>query len=119
MSKWMDGFESLMLKTGDSLAIGSQYEIIVHGHDKRMVMSETITEINAPAKVSYELNNDVLKTEFTFSFEGVSSTTITSHNKVAGNNILWKSILFLSKSYMTNARHDQLTLLKKVIEEQP
>jgi uncharacterized protein YndB with AHSA1/START domain len=118
MSQWMDGFESLKLKSGDSLTLGSQYEIVVHGHDKRMTMSEKIIEVNAPTKVSYELKNDVLKSEFTFSFEGSSSTTITSHYKISGNNVLWKSILFLSKSYMTKASQDQLSLLKKVIEEQ-
>ena len=118
MNKWMGGFESLTLKKGDSMTVGSQYEIVMNGHDKRMVMNETITEINAPTKVSYELNNDVLKSEFTFSFEGSSSTTITSRYKVSGNNILWKSILFLSKSYMTNASQSQLLLLKKAIEEQ-
>ncbi len=119
MNRWMDGFESLTLKSGDSLAVGSQYEIVVNGHDKRMTMSEKIIDVNAPTKVSYELNNDVLKSEFTFSFEGSLSTTITSHYKINGNNMMWKSILFLSKSYMTNASQQQLTLLKKVIEEQP
>lgn len=119
MNKWMEGFESLSLKKGDSLTVGSQYEIVIYGHDKRMVMNETITEINAPVKVSYELNNDVLKSEMTFSFDGNSVTTISNHYKVTGNNILWRSILFFSKSYMTNASQGQLTALKKVIEEQP
>jgi len=119
MSKWMQGFESLTLIKGDSLTIGSQYEIVIFGHDKRMVMNETITEINAPTKISYELINDVLKSEMTFSFDGNSATTISSHCKVTGNNILWRSILFFSKSYMTKASQSQLTALKKVIEEQP
>ncbi len=119
MNKWMEGFESLTLKKGDSLTTGSQYEIVIYGHDKKMVMNETITEISPPAKVSYELNNDVLKSEMTFSFDGNSTTTMSSHCKVSGNNILWKSILFFSKSYMTDASQNQLTSLKKVIEEQP
>lgn len=119
MSKWMQGFESLTLKKGDSLTVGSQYEIVIYGHDKKMVMNETITDVNAPVKVSYELINDVLKSEMTFSFDGNSATTMSSHCKVTGNNILWRSILFFSKSYMTKASQSQLTALKKVIEEQP
>jgi uncharacterized protein YndB with AHSA1/START domain len=118
MNKWMEGFESLTLRKGDSLAMGSRYEIVIHGHDKRMVMIETITEVKSPEKISYELNNDVLKSEYTFSFEGGATTAITNHYKITGNNIFWRSILFLSKSYMTNASQSQLTLLKKVIEEQ-
>jgi hypothetical protein len=106
MNKWMNGFESLSLKSGDSLAVGSTYEIVVNGHGKRMVMIEMLTEINAPSKISYQLTNNVLKTEFTFSFEGDSFTTITSHYKVSGSNIWWRSILFLSKSYMTKESQD-------------
>lgn len=119
MNQWLPGFESLTLKGGDSLAVGSQYEIIITEDDHRMVMSEQITEVNAPSKISYELNNDVLKSEFSYSFKGASSTIITGHFKVTGNNIAWRSVLFLSKSYMTGATENQLTSLKKVIEAQP
>lgn len=119
MNQWIPGFESLTLKGGDSLAVGSQYEIIITEDDHRMVMSEKITEVNAPSRVSYELNNDVLKSEFSYSFEGTSPTTIKGHYKVTGNNVVWRSILFLSKSYMTGATDNQLASLKKVIESQP
>jgi carbon monoxide dehydrogenase subunit G len=117
MNQWLKGFESLTLKSGDSLAVGSVYEITVTDDGHRMVMSEKLTEVNAPTRVSYQLNNDVLKSEYSFSFEGQSSTKITSHYKITGNNIFWKSILRLSKSYMTGEAADQLSLLKKVIEQ--
>lgn len=119
MNQWLKGFESITLKSGDSLAVGSVYEIAVRDGNNRMVMSERITDIKTPAKISYELTNDVLKSEFSFSFEGTSSTKITNRYKVTGNNPAWKSILFLSKSYMSSSAENQLTLLKKVIEEQP
>jgi len=118
MGEWLEGFESLTLKSGKQLADGSMYEIIITDDGHRMVMSEKIIEVKAPTKVTYELNNDVLKSEFSFSFEGTSSTEITSKYKITGNNILWKSILFLSKSYMTNEANQQLEGLKKVIEKQ-
>ena len=117
MSEWLEGFESLTLKSGEQLAKGSTYEIIITDDGHRMVMNEKIIEVNAPSKVSYELNNDVLKSEFSFSFEGTTSSTITSRYKITGNNILWKSILFLSKSYMTTEAQKQLEGLKKVIEK--
>ena len=117
MNQWLNGFESLTLKSGDSLTVGAVYEIVVTEDDNRMVMTEKITELNAPRKVSYLLDNDVLRSEFSFSFDGTAPTKITSHYKVAGNNLAWKSILFLSKSYMTTSAADQLSLLKKVIEK--
>ncbi len=116
MSEWMEGFESLTLKSGEPLSPGSTYEIIVTDDGHRMVMNEKAIEVSPPTKISYQLNNDVLKSEFSFSFEGTTSTTITSKYKITGNNILWRSILFLSKSYMTNAAQEQLEGLKKVIE---
>jgi hypothetical protein len=118
MGEWLKGFESLTLKKGEYLSSGSTYEIIVNDDGHRMVMAEKIIEINVPSKVSYELNNDVLNSEYSFSFEGTKSTTITSWYKITGKNILWRSILFLSKSYMTNSGQEQLDELKKVIEKQ-
>jgi len=118
MREWLDGFESLTLKNGELLANGSTYEIVITDDGHRMIMNEKIIEVNAPTKVTYELNNDVLKSEFSFSFEGTTSTKITSKYKITGNNVLWKSILFLSKSYMTGEAQKQLAGLKKVIEKQ-
>jgi hypothetical protein len=83
-----------------------------------MVMREKLIEVRAPAKISYEPDNDVLKSAYSFTFEGTTSTTITSHYKITGNSMLWKSILFLSKSYMINSGQGQLDALKKVIEKE-
>ena len=118
MAERLEGFESLTLKSGELLSPGSMYEIVVNDKGRRMVMSEKIMEIIAPNKISYELNNDVSRSEFSFSFEGIASTTITSKCKISGNSILWKSILFLSKSFTVNAVPQQFEGLKKVIEKQ-
>jgi len=37
MNQWLQGFESLTLKSGDSLATGSQYEIVITDDGHRMV----------------------------------------------------------------------------------
>ena len=115
MAEWLEGFESLTLKNGETLSEGSTYEMVITDDGHRMVMSEKIIEVNAPTKISFELNNDVLRSEFSFSFEGTTSTTITSHYKITGNSILWKSVLFLSKSYMASSADEQLEGLRKVI----
>ena len=119
LNQWLPGFESLTLKSGDSLTAGSMYEIIINDGGERMVMNEKIVDVNAPTKITYELTNDVLKSEFSFSFEGSSSTTIKSNYKITGNNVIWSAVLFLSKSYMTSSANGQLTSLKKLIEQQP
>lgn len=118
MSEWLEGFESLTLKSGEQLTLGSTYEIVITDDGHRMVMNEKIIEVNAPTKVTYELNNDALKSEFSFSFEGINSTTVTTKYKITGNNVLWRSILLLSKSYMSTEAKKQLEGLKNVIEKQ-
>jgi uncharacterized protein YndB with AHSA1/START domain len=116
MSQWMDGFESVTLKEGEYLAVGSNYEIVINSGNERMVMQEQLLQIKAPEKITYQLDNDVLKSEYTFSFEGAETTTITSRYKITGANLIWRSILFLSKSYMADQSQAQLDGLKKVIE---
>src|SRR5882762_11461475 len=46
MSEWLEGFESLTLKSGEHLAAGSIYEIVVTDDGHRMVMNERITEVS-------------------------------------------------------------------------
>lgn len=114
----MDGFESISLKSGEHLVVGSTYEIIVNSDNERIVMQEKLLQIKAPEKITYQLDNDVLKSEYIFSFEGAETTTITSRYKITGANLIWRSVLFLSKSYMANQSQAQLDGLKKVIENQ-
>lgn len=118
MGQWMSGFESLTPEKGDSLAVGSEYEIVIVDGE-RMEMRERITAVKPFHSVSYELSNDVLTSDYTFVFEGEGTTLIRAHYKVTGNNIVWKSILFHFKGAISSSSQEQLNLLKKVIEQQP
>jgi uncharacterized protein YndB with AHSA1/START domain len=118
MGQWMRGFESLTLKKGDSLAVGSEYEIVIVDGE-RMEMREHITAVNPFHSVSYELTNDVLTSEYTFYFEGEGNTRIRAHYKVTGNNIILKSMLLLFKGAISSSSQEQLNLLKKAIEKEP
>lgn len=118
MHEWLPGFESLTLKRGEHMQPGSVYEIIINDEDQRYVMSERITEISPPAKIAYVLDNEVLRSEFSYHFEGTTTTNIQAHFRVRGNNILWRAILFLSRSYMRSSGQEQLDLFKKAVEKQ-
>ncbi len=116
MKEWMEGFESLTLKSGQINQPGAVFEIIIQDPDKRYVMSEQLKTYEPPTKIVYELTNDVLKSEYEFTFEGTDKTTATSRYRITGNNLIWKSILFLSKSYMSEQGQKQLTGLKEAVE---
>jgi uncharacterized protein YndB with AHSA1/START domain len=121
VKNWLDGFESITLKSGQALQRDARYELVISDRGERMVMEEIVTDIVAPEHITYLLTNDVLTSEYTFTFTPRSDniTTVENHYCVTGNNILWKSILLLSKSYMSDASQQQLKKLKSVIEHQP
>ena len=116
MKTWMHGFKRLELKSGKDMQPGAVYEITVV-QDKRYVMRETLKEVKAPTFAEYELTNEVMKTEYNLTLVSRNGMTeITSHNRITGNNLIWRSILFLSKSYLEGASQTQLDLLKLEIE---
>lgn len=116
MKKWMPGFVRLTLKRGEPMSPGATYEIVIR-QDKLYVMSEILKEVRVPEFATYELTNDVMKSEYDFKLISKNSQTeITSHYKVTGNNLIWKSILLLSKSYLQSESQKELVLLKIEIE---
>lgn len=118
MKSWNAGFVSLKLKKGEYKKVGSIYELVMEDKNERMVMTETIMQIDSPREISYLLTNDVLESQFSYTFEAQGdSTKIESHYKVTGNNILWRSILYLSKSYLKDTSEAQLRAFKKHIEQ--
>jgi uncharacterized protein YndB with AHSA1/START domain len=119
MSRWITGLESFRQIQGDSLMPGAVYEIIIR-QDKRMVMQEEVKEMTKPIRIGYELNNNVLKSQYSFDFVGKDGQTqITSTYRVTGKNLMWKSLFVLSKSYFRKGSMEQLESLKKLIESLP
>ncbi len=118
MKSWIPGFKALTLKRGQHEQPGAVYELIV-SQDEVYVMKETIRDIREPEIISFNLDNEVMNLMYEMSFrdEG-NQTTIEGHYIATGNNVVWKSLLFLSQSYLQNGAQEQLTLLKTLIEQQ-
>jgi carbon monoxide dehydrogenase subunit G len=116
MKKWLPGFVSLTLTKGEYLQVGSVYEIVLL-QDKLYRMQETLTAVDPPQWVSFVLVNEVMKSEYSFRLTGNSmQTEIQTHYTVTGNNLIWRSILLLSKSYLQKNAQDQLDSLRVEIE---
>jgi uncharacterized protein YndB with AHSA1/START domain len=116
MKSWMEGFRSLELKNGNPQEQGALYEIIIDQGDS-MAMAMKIKSITVPQQISWELNNDVLKSEYTYSFRGDEiKTQVDSHYKITGNNVFMKTILFFSRSYLKDGDRQMLESLKKIVE---
>jgi hypothetical protein len=119
MHGWIPGFESLRLKKGQPWQAGSEYEFVIT-EGERMVMQRTIDQVTPASSISFNLNNDVLISEYTVTFTGDSTHTILATDyQVTGKNIFMKSVLYLSKPYLKNADEQMLLSLKKIIESKP
>ena len=116
MKKWMPGFERPTLKSGVHFQTGAVYELIIR-QEERYVMREVVKAVKMPERSSYELTNDILKSEYDFNLVPKGSKTqIITHYHITGNNLIWKSIFALSKSYLQKGSQTQLDLLKVEIE---
>ena len=116
MGQWMEGFESFKRIQGDSLTPGTVYELVLV-QDKRMVMTEKVMEVNKPSRIAFQLTNEVLQSDYRFEFTSEKDqTVITASYKITGNNLLWKSVFVLSRSYFEGQGNKQLEALKKVVE---
>jgi uncharacterized protein YndB with AHSA1/START domain len=116
MRRWMPGFEKFTLKSGTHLQPGASYEIIIQ-QDEKYVMLETIKVIRPAEYISYELINDVMKLDYSYTLTPKGNATeITNENRAIGTNLIWRSILFLSKSHLQTESQNQLDLLKLDIE---
>jgi uncharacterized protein YndB with AHSA1/START domain len=118
MKQWHPGFKSIKLKDGQFLQVGSVYELIIDDGRERMVMHETILAIDPSHEISYELVNDVLVSKYSYRFTPAENGTthIESHYEVTGKSLMWRAVLYLSKSYLHSASQEQLTLFKKHLE---
>lgn len=118
MKNVMPGLVRITLKRGEHLKAGAEYEIVIR-QDKIYIMQETLKEVRPPEWAAYELTNDVMTSVYHYQLIPKSSQT-EIHNlyQVTGNNLVWKSILFLSKSYLQQASQLQLDMLKKEIESE-
>ena len=116
MKNWIPGFERITLLEGEAAKPGAVYEVVIR-QDELYIMQERVREMTAPQLASFELTNDVMRLEYEYRFSATASgTNITSHYTVHGTNLIWKSILFISKSYLQTAASNQLDQLKIEIE---
>jgi hypothetical protein len=117
MKAWIPGFKTITLKSGQHQQQGAIYELIV-SQDEVYVMSETVRAFREPEIIAFDLDNEVMKLAYEISFyDNGNQTIINGHYKATGNNVMWKSLLFLSKSYLQAGAQEQLALLKTLIEQ--
>jgi hypothetical protein len=117
MKSWIRGLKSIRLIGGSHNQPGGRYELVIV-QDGTYVMTQAITKRLEPKIISFILENDVMKLEYSFTLaENSGSTNINGYYKATGNSLPWRSLLYLSKSYLTQSSQEQLDLLKAEVKK--
>ncbi|MEE4246509.1 MAG: SRPBCC family protein [Kangiellaceae bacterium] len=117
-SQWLTGFIKFEPIKGQPYTVDSQWKLFIESNGEVMEMTETVTAIILNKQFSFILDNDVMlvDVDITFTAQG-GQTLIVSNNKVNGKGLFWKSMLFLSKPFITAQNNVAYQKLAKLIEK--
>lgn len=121
MDSWADGFKRMETIKGKPTIPGSEFKITIEQDNKRFIIYKTIRKCKKNESLTLDITNDILlnQAEYIFTTTSPYTTQITSKNTVRGNSIWWRSLFFFSRNYFKKADEQNLTNLKKLIENQP
>jgi len=120
MDKWLVGFKSVAIISGNQGEVGSKYHFVFEDRGEIIELTETLTAVTENELFAFELDADPMTSDVEIKFAASDETTeITATSNVEGKNIFWKSLLWLSKSMMIERGQESYDNLKKLIEETP
>jgi len=121
-NEWLEGFKSIELISGDADAVGSKYKVIVNpgeGQDD-FEMIQTVNAFKEYEFVDLAFDSDMMRFEQITNFkENNGVTTISTDSKVAGKNIMLKSMFAMMEMFGGSFQKQEaknVEALKKVIE---
>ena len=116
--EWMFDLKEVKLKSGKPFEIGSisEYEFLQNG--EKIVVSETLTEIEMYRIFAYTLNSEVLtqKSRIEFRENGPNRSILISSTEVKARGLFLKSLFAVINRTFSNQAELQYMELKKVIE---
>lgn len=117
LGQWLDGFESIELTGGTDKSVGAQYKIIFKQEDETIEIIENVTEYTPPSTLAYSITNDVLtgNKKFALTQDG-NGTKLVASVVFSGTNIIWRSILCLSRGSISDNEKTQLQKLSILID---
>ncbi len=118
MDKWLIGFKSIELVSGEQGAVGSKYKIVIEENGQRMEAFETVKEVVENERFAFELASDMVSDDIivTFTDKG-DATEVVQSETIKGKGILWRALFYWMQSSMSQRSQDNLNNLKKYIEE--
>lgn len=120
MGEWLIGFQNIETISGNPGEVGSKYRLVFLEGDETIVMTEEMTAVQENELVAFKFDNDLMTGTFEVRFRGdESKTTIATINELQGKNIVWRSLLWLSKTTIRERAQANYARLKELIEASP
>lgn len=118
MSEWLEGFKKIELISGNRNEVGSKYRMTFDSNGSEIVMTETVTEFNAPYVFAFKLENEVITDDVRMTFtEMGGKTTVVQEDNIVGGNIFWRSLFALTQSSLKGNVQKALDKLKTNVEQ--
>ena len=118
-SKWLAGYKSSKLLSGEEGKVGSKYEMIFDYNGKEIKMYETITHLEENKKYAFELNDKMIDGEVTLLFEPTNNgTKVTEIHNFQAKGFVSKAMNMLVKGMIKKGKNKMYKDLKASIESE-
>ena len=118
MNEWLVGFKSIETISGERNAVGSKYRLRFSQDDRDIEVIEEVKEFRPPESFAFHLDSDFLSDNVRIDFNDLGGKTqVVQTDQVTGAGVLSKSLLFWTRSHLTDAARANLESLKKYVEE--
>jgi len=118
-SEWLMGYVGNEVLSGEPLRPGSRFIMKFEQDGQSYEFIEELKAIRENELFAFDMETDFFIGSVEIIFEGDENrTTITVYSSLEGNNIIYKSFLYLLKSSLQNQSQMNYDLLKEVIERE-
>lgn len=117
LKEWLTGLKSMENISGKLYEVGSKWKIVFDDHGEEISMNETITAFKENELVSFDIENDFIKSinEVRFVPKG-NMTEVIAHVHYNGTGIFQKSILALFSGMVKKQQEESYNLFKQLVE---
>ena len=117
LDEWLIGFKSIETLSGERNAVGSKYKLRFSQDDKDIEVIEEVKEYRPPETFAFHLDSDFLSDDVRIDFNDLGGKTqVVQTDHVTGAGVFSKSLLFWTRSHLTDAARSNLESLKKFVE---
>ncbi len=117
LSKWLSGYKSSGVISGQPLEVGSKHEMVFEENGKEMKFIETVTQVEINSAYGFSLSHEKMCSKnLTKLSEVDGKTTLIQYVDVEAKSFFYKMMMPLIKSSICKKSAKDLQRLKELVE---